>query len=70
MRATHKVKFYGVRCYMNDCTGDVWGCNWFWELLITPAVWFHWFCQFCNPDYCEDGFPLVIVEEYKFKSEA
>lgn len=63
-KATHKVTFYGVRCYANDRTGGLWGCNWFWGLLIMPAVLFHWLVSWCR--YEEDqGFPLVVLKEYK-----
>ncbi len=64
-KPTHKVSFYGVRCYNDDHTGDLWGCNWFWDLLITPAVAWHWTLQFLIPGYGEEGFPLKVLETYE-----
>lgn len=63
-KATHKVSFYGVRCYNDDRTGELWGCNWFWEQLIMLAVLFHWMIAYCTHTENE-GFPLVVIEEYK-----
>jgi len=62
---THKVSFYGVKCYTNDNTGEMWGCNWFWSALIMPAVWLHWILQMINPGYSPEGFPLKVIEEYR-----
>lgn len=64
LKPTHKCTFYGISVFMDDRTGAVWGCNWFCDLLLYPAVLFHWFCTMLNPHYCEDGFPFVIIEEY------
>lgn len=61
--ATHKVSFYGVRCYLNENTGELWGCNWLLEQLLMLPVLLHWFCQqfYIEP---EESFPLVVLEDY------
>jgi hypothetical protein len=38
IRATHKVSFYGVRCYFDERTGALWGYGTFWEHLIAPVA--------------------------------
>lgn len=63
-KATHKVSFYGVRCFTDDHTGELWGCNWFWELLVVPAVLWDSLLRFVIHDYCTDGFPLRVIEDY------
>lgn len=65
---THKVSFYGIRCWFNMDTGDLWGLNWFWELLIEPACFIHnIICDtlhFIFPSWRRPGFPLKILEVY------
>jgi len=63
--ATHKVSLYGVRCYMNDNTGEMIGCNRIWDVLLAPAVWLHWTLQAINPSYSQEGFPLKVIKEYR-----
>ena len=62
--ATHKVSFYGVRCYYNIDTGEFWGVNTICDHLALAAAYLHnFFCWAC-PGAGEDGFPFVILEEY------
>lgn len=63
--ATHKVSFYGIRCYMNDTTGEMWGVNWLCDKLLTAAYAFHHTMGFFFPETAAKGFPLYILEEYK-----
>lgn len=64
-KPTHKVSLYGVRCYMDDTTGEMWGCIWLWDKLLTPAIWLHWTLQAINPAYSQEGFLLRVIEEYE-----
>lgn len=70
LKPTHKVSFWGVRCFLaaDDPDGTLWGCNWFWDLLIHPVVWFHWImtsvCELFIPEWEDPGFRLVILECY------
>ena len=61
---THKVSFYGVRCYWNDHTGDLWGTNPIFECLIPVVTFLHNFFVAMVPGAGENGFPLVILNEY------
>ena len=66
--ATHKVSFWGVRCYFNDNTGDLWGVNQFHERLIPLAIWFNEFMGFMTemalPDTVEHGYRFKILDEF------
>lgn len=64
MHPTHKVSFYGVRCYFNSETGDLWGVNRLCDCLILTVTWLHNFTAWCFPGAAEDGFPFKILEEY------
>ena len=64
LKPTHKVSFYGVRCYWDCHTGDLWGCNWFWELLVPVVAELHNLGATIYPPAGEHGFPLYILEEF------
>ena len=61
---THKVSFYGVRCYMNDLTGEMWGVNWLYHKLILPVTAMHNTLAYLVPGFGSEGFPLRILEDY------
>lgn len=63
--ATHKVRFYGVPCWMNDETDDLWGVNWLADKLIPIVSGIHNLIVMLVPGAGERGFPFVVVEEYK-----
>ena len=69
MIPTHKVSFWGVRCYWNRHTGDLWGCNLFWDVLIEPAICFHNLMTDVTlaflPRWEPPGFPLKVMEIYE-----
>ncbi|MEN6621174.1 MAG: hypothetical protein ABFD50_06485 [Smithella sp.] len=68
-KATHKVSFWGVQCYLNDETGELWGINRFHEALITPATCFHnamsFIAEILDPGWEQPGFRLKVLKEYK-----
>ena len=69
MVPTHKVSFYGVRCYFDIETNEICGTNWFFDLLVIPVCYVHntmdWLCEAIIPGYVGDGgFPLRFIEEY------
>ena len=70
---THKISFWGVRCYINDETGDLWGINKFHEALIPWAVHFHNAMSFISemlcPDYIGPGFRFKILEIYIYQND-
>lgn len=62
-KPTHKISFYGVRCYYSDITGELWGCNRVWDWLVPVATGFHNY--FVAPFQAEPtGFPFRVIEEY------
>ena len=67
-KPTHKVSFWGVRCYWHDPTSMMWGVNWFWDWMVEPVVCIHNLLSeltgFLFPGWESPGFPLVILEEY------
>lgn len=66
---THKISFWGARCYLNDETGDVWGINRFHERLLSVALWFDNLMSaitlFFDPKWEREGFRFKVLEEYK-----
>lgn len=64
-KPTHKVSFYGVRCYTDERSGCMWGCNKFWDALIPVVSLLHNLIVEIVPGAGQDGFPLVILEEYE-----
>lgn len=66
---THIVSLYGIRCYLNDETGDVAGVNWLYDRLIGPAVMFHntmsALTAFVIPWFEPTGFPFKIIKRLK-----
>jgi len=74
LKPTHKVSFYGVRCYMNDRTGHLWGVNAICEGLITVAVGSHNTMSAVTalllPGWRQPGFKLKILQEYRDDDEA
>lgn len=64
MYPTHKVSFYGVCCYFNNETGDLWGVNRLCDYLILAVTWMHNFTAWCFPGAGGYGFPFKIIEEY------
>lgn len=62
-QATHKVSFYGVRCYMDDNSFTLWGTNAFMELLIPVAAFWHDY--FIAPFIEGEGFPVKVLEIYE-----
>jgi len=66
--ATHKVSFWGVRCYLNDENGDLWGVNLFHELLIPVVTKFHQIMAMITEmfiiGYEDPGFRFRVLEEY------
>lgn len=65
MYATHKVSFYGVRCYYNAKTDELWGVNSICDYGIFLAVMLHKFVCFSLPGYGVDGFPLRVIKTYE-----
>lgn len=68
-RATHKVSFWGVRCYLDCNTYEVWGVNWLCDLLIKPVAYAHsfFFCLTLSVlpgANLIEGFPMRIIEWY------
>jgi len=65
---THLVSFWGVRCYFNDETNDLWGINFFWDILIIPASWFQnamaAITQFFFPWWEHEGFRFKVLKEF------
>lgn len=68
---THKVIFWGVKCYLNDETGDLWGVNRFHEMLIPVATWFHnamsFMAEMFVPWWEQPGFRFGVLEDYTGK---
>ena len=64
-KPTHKVSFYGVHCYWNCHTDDLWGVNWLCECGIVAVTCLHSFFAMVCPGAGEDGFPFVVLEEYE-----
>ncbi|MBF0646890.1 hypothetical protein HTZ97_16315 [Desulfuromonas acetoxidans] len=63
--ATHKVSFYGVRCYWNETTEELWGVNWTCDQILHLLIVLH--CSLCAlllKDN-EASFPMKILEEYE-----
>ena len=65
MKATHKVSFFGVPCYFNSHTGDLWGVNRICDYGIVLAAWLHNVVCFCIPGAGANGFPLKVIKEYE-----
>lgn len=64
MRATHKVSFFGVPCYFNAQTSELWGVNLICDYgIVAMARLYNFFC-FCLPGADAKGFPLKVIEEY------
>ena len=68
--ATHKVSLWGVRCYWNCETDDLWGVNWLCDHLIIPVSRIHSFFYFLTEAVFPwidivDGFPLRVIERYR-----
>ena len=67
-KPTHKVSFWGVKCYYHAPTGVLEGVNIIYDKLIGMAIWFHYLmsdiAEFFLPDWKSPGFPLNILEEY------
>jgi len=63
-----KVSFWGVRCYLNEITGELQGINWFNEKLISVAVFFHnlmsGITNFFIPEWEQPGFRFRILKRY------
>lgn len=59
--ATHKVSFYGIRCWFDCHTGTLWGVNWLCDQLLIPASALHnvisWFACVDRP------FVFTVIEE-------
>ena len=64
-KPTHKISFYGVRCWYNDNTGDLCGVNWLCDYLVMAVSWLHNFVALCFPGVGERGFPFRVIEEYE-----
>ena len=58
MRPTHKVSFYGVRCYFDSRTNQLCGVNWMCSLLIPVVVAIHNLLV-------SGSFPFRALEEYE-----
>jgi len=69
VEATHKVSFWGVKCFYHAPTGVLEGVNMVYDKLIGMAIWFHYLMsditEFFLPDWESPGFPLKILEEYR-----
>ena len=61
-KPTHKVSFYGLRCYFNENTDELWGVNWLYDKLIPLACGLH--DLVCLSGGFERPFPYVILEDY------
>jgi hypothetical protein len=66
---THKVSFWGVRCYLREDDGCLWGINMFHEFLIPAAIWFHnvmsFLASMVNPEWEQPGFRFKILDTYE-----
>lgn len=66
---THKVSFWGVRCYLDNDNGYLWGVNSFYDHLIPVAAWFHNFMSIIAftliPSWEQQGFLLRVIEDYR-----
>jgi len=69
LNPTYKVSFWGVRCYLDDDTGYLWGINKFHDYLIPVATWFHNFMSLIAlslfPAWEQPGFMFKVLEVYK-----
>ena len=65
---THKVSFWGARCYWDDESGYLWGINPFHDRLIVVAQWFHntlsMVTETLVPTWEQPGFRFKVLEEY------
>lgn len=52
---THYAKFYSIPCYWNNDTNELKGRNWFYDFLLTIAVWIEF--EFPTND---NGFPVQL----------
>ena len=73
LKPTHKISFYGLRCYYDDREEMMWGTNCVFDLLIEPVCHVHNFLsivtEFMCPHWESSGFPIKILEEYKREGE-
>ncbi len=67
------VSFWGVKCYINDETGYLWGVNKFYDSLIPLAVIFDNFMaditHLLIPSYRHPGFKMAVLKEYNYDKE-
>ena len=61
---THKVSFYGIRCFFNCETGDLWGVNRLCDYFIPVVAGIHNCLAGLLPGAGRGGFPLKVIEEY------
>ena len=62
MKPTHLVSFYGIKCYMDDNTGTMWGANRIYDAMIPVAAMIHnAFCMLA-PGAGDRGFPLRVLK--------
>ena len=66
---THLVSFYGVRCYMDDNTGELWGVNRFCDAMIPVVATLHNAFCLLVPGAGERGFPLRVLKTFRHDEE-
>ena len=64
MLATHRVRFYGLPCWLDDQAGELRGTNILADLLIPLAAGLHNLIAGIVPGAGADGFPFTLVEEF------
>lgn len=66
---THKVSFYGLRCYYNakhDTIWTRWDCFGFLiEIIAYIHISFNYLTRLVIPNFTALGFPLKILDEYR-----